>query len=197
MSRRLVPPTVLIGLLVIVSVAGARGKSAGGDPQFAATVSTRIGDTPVRLVLTGTALRTKYRFRVYTIGSYVQEGIRVGDANTLARMDAIKQLHLIFERDIDGATIASSFRESIGMSHPAPAFAPELASLERYFLAHPVNQGDHIRLTNIPGTGLVVQINAQRGMVIPGAEFARAAWGTYLGPKNLGVAIKSGLTSRL
>ena len=83
------------------------------------------------------------------------------------------------------------------MSHPAPAFASELATLERYFLAHPVKQGDHVRLTNIPGTGLVVQLNAQRGLVIPGAEFARAAWEPYLGRNNIGVAIQSGLTSRL
>lgn len=197
MSRRLFPPAVLIGLLYMTSAANAGGKSAGGDPHFPASVVSRIGDKPVRLVLTGTALRTKYMFRVYTIGSYVQEGIKVGDAGGLARVDAIKQLHLIFERDIDGATMANSFRESIGMSHPAPAFASELARLERYFLAHPVKQGDHIRLTNIPGTGLVVQMNAQRGMVIPGAAFARAAWETYLGRKNLGVAIKTGLTSRL
>lgn len=193
MSRRRFSPTVLIGLLSIASVAYA----AGGDPRFAVAVVSRIGDKPVRLVLTGTALRTKYRFRVYTIGSYVQEGIKVVDADGLVRVDAIKQLHLIFERDVDGATMAKSFRESIGMSHPAPAFAAELTRLERYFVAHPVKQGDHIRLTNIPGTGLVVQMNAQRGMVIPGAEFARAAWETYLGRKNLGVAIKSGLTSRL
>lgn len=197
MSRRLFLPTVLIGLLVIVSVADAGRKESATDPRFAATVVTRIGDKPVRLVLTGTALRTKYRFRVYTIASYVQEGVKVGDANALARVDAIKQLHLIFERDVDGATLAKSFRESIGWSHPAPAFASELATLERYFLVHPVKQGDHIRLTNIPGTGLVVQLNAQRGMVIPGAAFARAAWEPYLGRNNLGVAIKSGLTSRL
>lgn len=197
MPRRFFCPTVLIGLLAIASAAGAGARSSGGDPRFATTVATRIGDKPVRLVLTGTALRTKYRFRVYSIASYVQDGIKVGDANALARVDAIKQLHLIFERDVDGATLAKSFRESIGMSHPAPAFASELARLERYFLVHPVKQGDHIRLTNIPGTGLVVQMNAQRGMVIPGAAFARAAWEPYLGPKNIGVAIKSGLTSRL
>ncbi len=193
MSRRRFSPTVLIGLLSIASLVDA----AGTDPRFAAAVVTRIGDKPVRLVLTGTALRTKYRFHVYGIGSYVQEGIKVGDASGLARIDAIKQLHLIFERDVDGATMAKSFRESIGMSHPAPAFSTELASLERFFLAHPVKQGDHIRLTNIPGTGLVVQMNAERGMVIPRPDFARAAWETYLGRKNLGVAIKSGLTSRL
>ena len=197
MSGRLFSPTVIIGLLFITSVADAGGKGASVDPRFAATVNTRIGDKPVRLVLTGTALRTKYLLRVYSIASYVQEGIKVGDAGALARVDAIKQLHLIFERDVDGATLASSFRESIGMSHPAPAFAAELATLERYFLTHPVKQGDHVRLTNIPGTGLVVQLNAQRGLVIPGAAFARAAWEPYLGRKNIGVAIQSGLTSRL
>ena len=42
-------------------------------------------------------------------------------------INAPKQLHLIFERDVDGEAMAQSFREAIGMGHPAPAFAPELA----------------------------------------------------------------------
>ncbi len=93
--------------------------------------------------------------------------------------------------------MAKAFRESIGRSFPAPAFAEELAALERHFVANPVRQGDHVRLTHAPGVGLVVEVNAQPGMVVGGVGFAQAAWGTYLGPNHLGVAIKSGLTSRL
>ena len=45
--------------------------------------------------------------------------------------------------------------------------------------------------------GLGVQVNGQPGLVIGSVGFAQAAWETYLGTKNLGVAIKTGLTSRL
>jgi hypothetical protein len=115
----------------------------------------------------------------------------------LAACDAPKLLHLIFERDVDGATMARASRESIDRSYPAPAFAAELALLERHFVAHPVRKGDHVRLTHVPGVGLGVRVNDQPGMVIGGVGFAQAAWGTYLGRNHLGVALKEGLTSRL
>lgn len=197
MRNRLFLPAVLIGLLVRASLA-VEGTSPGdGDPRFPASVTCRIKGKAVRLALTGTALRTKFRFHVYALASYVQEGVTVRDAEGLAVLDASKQLHLIFERDVDGATMAKAFRESIGRSHPAPAFAAELASLERHFVANPIKRGDHVRLTHVPGVGLGVQVNGQPGMAVGGVAFAQAAWGTYLGQNNFGVAIKSGLTSRL
>ena len=67
----------------------------------------------------------------------------------------------------------------------------------RHFVANPVKQGDHVRLTHVPGVGLGVRVNNQPGLVIRGVGFSRAAWGTYLGRNHLGVALKEGLTSRL
>ena len=95
------------------------------------------------------------------------------------------------------ATMARAYRESIGRSYPAPAFEAELALLERHFVANPVKKGDHVRLTHVPGVGMGVQVNDRPGMVVGGVGFAQAAWGTYLGPNHLGVALKEGLTSRM
>src|SRR5439155_12666971 len=100
------------------------------DSRFATAVTSQAEGKPVRLVLTGTAMRTKYGFSVYAIGSYVQEGVRVHTAEELAHVAASKQLHLLFERDVDGVTMAQSFRDAIGMSAPAPAFAASLDTLE-------------------------------------------------------------------
>lgn len=186
-----------IGLAAWASGVGPAVAGGAGDARFPATIAIRIGGQPVRMALTGTALRTKYTFRVYTIASYVQEKVAVRSPEALAALDAPKQLHLIFERDVDGATMADSFRESIGRGHPAPAFAAELSQLEGHFVANPVKRGDNVRLTHVPGVGLWVQLNARPGLVIRGVAFAQAAWGTYLGRINLGVAIKEGLTSRL
>ena len=196
MFRRRILALVLIGL-GMRGVAAWGGGGGGVDPRFAATVAGQAGGKPMRLVLTGTAMRTKFGFSVYAIGSYVQEGLKVRDAEELARTPAAKQLHLIFERDIAGATMAQSFRESIGMSHPAPAFAAELAKLEAFFLAHPVKRGDRVLLSYNPGVGLGCQVAGTPGMTIGNVGFAQATWDVYLGRKNLGVAIKAGLSSRL
>jgi Chalcone isomerase-like len=175
----------------------SEARAGSGDPRFPASIASQIGGKDVRLVLTGSAMRKKYGFSVYSIASYVREGVKISDAGGLAKADIAKQLHLIFERDVDGQTIATSFRGSIGANHPAPAFSVELAKLERYFLSHDARQGDHVWLTHVPAVGLGCRVAGQPGVVIEGVRFAQAAWDAYLGPNNLGVAIKEGLTSRL
>jgi hypothetical protein len=147
--------------------------------------------------LTGSALRKKYGFSVYSIASYIQEGAKVADAEALVSADIIKVLALIFERDVDGQSIATSFRGSIGANHPAPAFAAELDKLEKYFHSHNASQGERLWLTHVPGMGLTCQFHGDEATRIASVPFARAIWDTYLGPNNLGVAIKEGLTSRL
>jgi hypothetical protein len=186
---------VLLGLGMCAAVALAGAEAI--DSRFATLVTSQVGGKPVRLVLTGTAMRTKYGFSVYAIGSYVQEGLKVRNGDELAKIAAPKQLHLIFERDVDGGTMADSFRESIGLSHPAPAFSTELAKLEDYFRKYPARRGGHLWLTAIPGVGLGCQVTGKPDMVIENSGFAQAVWDLYLGRKNLGMAIKSGLTSRL
>jgi hypothetical protein len=188
--------TVAIGAATLASMAVAAGQG-GGDPRFAPVITAPVGGQPVRLVLTGTAVRTKYWLSVYTIGSYLKEGVKVRNADELTAVAAPKVLHLIFERNVEGGDVAQSFREAIAMNNPAPAFAAELDRLDRYFRAGAVHKGDHVWLTAVPGTGLVCQRASQPAVVIENAAFARAAWEVYLGPKNLDAAIRMGLTSRL
>jgi hypothetical protein len=190
-----------LGAVVLATAAVAGAAKAAGqgsvDPRFAPVITAQVGGNPARLVLTGTALRTKYRLSVYTIGSYLQEGVKVRDAEELARSTAPKLLHLIFERNVDGGTIADSFRDSISMVNPTTPFTAELDRLDRYFRARSARRGDHVWLTSIPGTGLAVQVGGEPVIVIANVAFARAAWEVYLGPRNLGAAIQMGLTSRL
>ncbi len=101
------------------------------------------------------------------------------------------------ERAVDGDSLSESFRDSIGMIRPAPAFAAELDTLTRYMKAHPVKVGSRIWLSYIPGEGLGCQVAGAPGIKIPNVELAQTVWEVYLGRKNLGVAIQTGLTSHL
>jgi hypothetical protein len=197
MSWRPVVVAVVLGLGLrsVEALAGAR--QADFDPRFAPTISNQFNGKPMRLILTGTAVRTKYGFRVYAIGSYVQEGVKVHTGEELVRVSAAKQLHLIFEREVDGATMARSFRDAIAMNHPEPAFGTELATLESYFEARAVRRGDQIVLKSIPGRGLSCEMMGHPPVLIENPSFAQAAWEAYLGRTNLGLSIKQGLTSRL
>lgn len=187
-----------LATLAAIGPAACVGRLAlAADPRFPASVDAVVGGKTVRLALTGTALRTKYLFRVYTVASYALAGVAIRSPEALVTLDAPKQLLLVFERDVDGATMANSFRDSIGRGHPAPAFAAELTRLERHFVANPAKVGDRVALTYTPGVGLDVRNNAGPSVVIPSVRFAQAVWGTYFGPNPLDVTLKEGLTSRL
>jgi hypothetical protein len=167
-----------------------------GSTRYPTSVAGQSGGKPVRLVMTGTAMRTKWAFNVYSIASYVQEGAAVRTPEALASAAVPKMLCLTFQRSVDSADLAKTFRESVAMNHPAPAFAAELDALAGYFQAHPVRQGMSIWLSSEPNAGFRCQMTGAPALTIPSDAFARAVWEVYLGPKNLGVAIKTGLTSR-
>ena len=54
---------------------------AGGpiDPRFPEVVTVTMDSRAVRLALTGTATRTKYRLRVYAVASYAPDLALIGD----------------------------------------------------------------------------------------------------------------------
>jgi hypothetical protein len=186
-------------LLIAAGLVAVGSTTRGGtaDSRFPSTISSTIDGKNLRLSLTGSALRKKYGFSVYTVASYVQEGAKVTDAEALAKADIAKILCLVFERDVDGQAIATSFRGSIGTNHPSPAFSKELDKLEKFFAGQNVSQGKRLWLTHVPGTGLTCQFHGDSALKIDSVAFSNAIWETYLGPNSLGVAIKEGLTSRL
>ena len=141
-------------------------------------------------------MRTKWTFNVYSIASYVQEGAAVRTPEALASAAVPKKLCLTFERSVDGADLAKSFRESVALNHPAPAFAAELDALAGYFQEHPVRQGRSIWLSSEPNAGFRCQLTGAPALDPTERRVRAAVWEVYLGPKNLGVAIKTGLTSR-
>lgn len=169
----------------------------GSNVQYATPFPAKAGVKDIKLVLTGTALRKKLVFNVYTIGSYIQEGVKVSSAEELITVDAPKRLHLVMERDVDGKEMAEAFRAAIRLNYAEPAFAKELAQLSEFMRPLTAKKGDHVWLNYLPGVGLHCQLLGKTEMTIPNAAFARAIWEIYLGKNNLGEGIKKGLTSRL
>jgi hypothetical protein len=190
---------IAVVALAAPSAAGAAEwvKVGGSETRFATAIISQVEGKPVTMVLTGTAMRRKYGFNVYAMASYVQAGATVRDAQELLECPQTKQLHLVFQRAVDGKSMASAFRDAIGQGHPAPEFAPELNLLEAFFYKHPAKPGDQVTLTAVPHVGLVCQKSGHNAVVIPNVHFAQAAWEVYFGPHNLGLAIKTGLSSRL
>ncbi len=169
----------------------------GSNTQFTTTMDWTINDKPVKMVLTGTALRQKVFLNVYALASYVEQGAEVKTAEDLAAADCPKQLHLVMERTVAGPDMAEAFRSAIRLNHPAPAFAEEVQALVDKLQGESAVRGDHIYLTHFPGVGLQVKMAGRSEFFIRNPEFSRAIWDVYLGKNNLGEGIKKGLTSRL
>jgi len=195
-SRRFLAVT-LIAVTASALLAQEMVGVPGSSIQFAAEIDSTISGNEMKMVLTGTAERTKYFFNVYAIGSYLKEGVTVNNAEELAETDSPKQLHLVMERDVSGNDMAEAFRVAIRLNHPEPEFGEELTMLVECMRSHPVAKGDHVWLTYIPGLGLHVNLEGKTEMKIKNVPFARAVWEIYLGKNNLGETIKKGLVSRL
>lgn len=176
-----------------VELVGVRGSST----RFTTTMEATVGDKPVRLLLTGAAVRQKVIINVYAIASYVQEGVTVRTPEQLAEVDCVKRLHLVMERDVDGKDMAAAFQTAIRANHPAPAFAAEVEQLTRTIQGNAAKKGDHIFLTHLPGTGLHVSMAGKADFTVRNPAFSRAVWDIYLGKINLGEGIRRGLVSRV
>jgi hypothetical protein len=169
----------------------------GSNLQYTTTMDITIGDKPYHLVLTGTALRQKFLFNVYTIGSYVLEGAAVHTAEELAAIDKPKQLHLVMERDVGGGDIAEAFMIAIRQNYPTPYFNEEVNRLVEMMREIEFKKGDHIYLTHQPGTGLRCQVIGKGDISLENPDFSRAIWDIYLGKNNIGEGVKKNLISRL
>jgi hypothetical protein len=195
--KRMLLVAVALVLGVAGLVAGEMVGVPGSNAKFPSMTEIQVSDKPVRVVLTGTALRSRYWFNVYAIGSYVEAGVNVHSAEHLISLDCPKQLHLVMERDVDGKDMAEAFKTAIRLNHDEPEFADEIGTFTGPMLANGVKKGEHVYLTHVPKVGLRCGIGGRREFTIANPAFARAVWEIYFGQNNLGQEIKEGLMSRL
>lgn len=127
---------------------------AGSDVRFPTRMEVTVNYRPVRLVLTGTAMRTAHGLPVYAVASYVREGTPAKTAEQIAAADVVKVMQMVLERPLDGPTMFEGMRTGIRLNHSADAFAAELGQLERTLRSRDLAKGQHVRLTWLPRVGL-------------------------------------------
>ncbi len=187
----------LLGLASAAAHAADLAPVAGSSTQFPIAVDATVDGKPVRLSLTGAALRQKYFINVYAVASYVQEGAKPRTAGELAAADCPKRLELVMERTVEGKEMAEAFRAAIRQNYPESAFGPEVGDLVQFLQGQEAQKGDHVVLTHVPGVGLHCELGGRADVLIKSPQFSRAVWDIYLGKNNLGEEIRKGLVSRL
>jgi len=168
----------------------------GSDARFPAAIQVQAAGQPVRLSLTGAAVRKKAFITIYTIASYLQDGVAAKTAEQLAAAKGVKVLVLVMERDVDGRDMVDGIRAGIRLNNPADAFASELARIGQVLQTMRLQKGERVTLIAAPGAGLRCLVTGKADATIGDPAFARAVWDIYLGRNNVSDAVKSGLVSR-
>jgi hypothetical protein len=204
--RAAVAMALMVGLAGMNGSSGSVARSVAGDESLAVPGSDHrypvkidrdIGERKVSLVITGAAQRTKTTFKVYTVASYVEQGVAIRDALELATQDCPKQLHITMQRDVDGATMADAFIDGIRLNYGDDQFAGQRKALLEFMAGTRLREGDQVWLTHVPEVGFHCRMPGNRETLIKDVPFSAAIWKIYLGRKNISDDVKQALTARL
>ncbi|HVS32082.1 MAG TPA: chalcone isomerase family protein [Thermoanaerobaculia bacterium] len=143
------------------------------------------------LALNGLGIRTKFMVKVYVGGLYVEQPS--SDATTLIKIDGPKRLVLRFLYTTSKTQSVEAFREGFG-SNAVEYLAAHRDDVDR-FLARVdgIRKGEEMILTYVPSRGTTLSIRGRDRVTMPGADFMRAVFSIWLGPKPPTTYLKVGL----
>jgi hypothetical protein len=163
----------------------------------ATLIESKIGDRQIKMVLTGSAIRSKSIFRVYSIDSYVEQGLKIRTPQDMIDTDRPKQLRLIMLRNVNGPDMADAFTTMVRSNHPEPQFAEEVKTVAEILRGRTAKKGDEIWFTHVPKVGFQCESTGGMKHLVRNVEFSKAVWENYFGKHNVGENVKQGLLSRL
>ena len=180
----------LILLLAAVGLSGA---------SFAATLAgVTLPDTASvdgkPLTLNGIGLRTKFFFKIYVGGLYLERKADTPEA-VLAQTGPDRiVMHMIYAVDKD--QFADAWNE--GFTDNNPGMHPSLQSSIAQFIGYfgESKNGDVITMDYIPGQGTQISWNGIVRGNIPGEDFHKALLNVFLGPKPPTESLKDGLLGK-
>ena len=181
--------TLLAISLIAVTFAAATPARAGSLAGVTLPDSASVGGKT--LVLNGLGLRSKLFIKVYVGGLYVET--KSVDAAALIAADAPKKLVMHFLYAPSKGQMTDAFHEGFEANAPA-YFAQHRAEVDRFLAAvDGVGKGEEMTVTYVPGTGTTLSIRGKDVVTLAGADFMRAAFSIWLGPKPPTADLKKGL----
>ena len=137
-------------------------------------------------------LRYRFVFKGYVAALYLPKG-RTGDD---VIEDVSRRLELSYFWSIDGDDFAAAADQLLERQLPAPqlkSLRPRVDTLHRAY--RDVQPGDRYCLTYFAGVGTELSLNGESLVTIPGADFAKAYFGIWLGPDALDAGLRTALLS--
>lgn len=165
--------------VLLATWAGSSWSAEIKGVQFAESVTIHGN----KLNLNGVAILKWARlFDVYAGALYLPDG----EPGANWRQDIPKRLELSYFRDIEGKGFATTSIELLQRNLPPEEFLRIKARLETFCsLFRDVHVNDRYSINYVPGKGTELQFNNTPLGSVPGADFAAAYFGIWLGDKPI------------
>jgi hypothetical protein len=131
-----------------------------------------------------------YVVKAYVAALYVGDGVRPDDV--LA--DVPKRLEINYFHAIAAPDFVKATNTTIATNTAPETLARLRPQIDAFnVLYRDVEPGDRYAITYVPDYGTELSFNGEPLGVVPGAEFARAMFGIWLGPSPLDASLKTQL----
>jgi hypothetical protein len=182
---------------VPIVLAAALALPAAAAQLAGVTMPDQVKVEDKTLVLNGLGLReaTFLRVDVYVAGLYLESAST--DPDEIVDAEESKRIVLRFLRSVAKEDQirhwAEGFEKNGGKD--LPAIRDRIATLSSWVTD--MNAGDTITLTYVPEKGVTVEVRGSVVGTLPGADFARALFGLWLGPQPPNQGLKAGMLGKL
>ncbi|MFO0693927.1 MAG: chalcone isomerase family protein [Polyangiales bacterium] len=152
----------------------------------------RVSVEGTTLVLNGMGVReaTVFQVDVYVAALYLEQ--RSNDAAAILGTEAKRRVIMHFVRDVGRDDAREGIEGGMRRNSPDvyPSLRPRIARMLR--LLDNVREGDEVVITYVPGRGTEIVTDHGRE-VIEGADFGRAVFASWIGPRPPNPGLRSGL----
>ncbi len=180
MNNKLLPIKTGFAILFIMALFSSYAQATKAD---SVTFAEHYTLEQIELKRTGTAvLKWAFLFDVYAGAFYLPEGV----AGSEWTKDLPKRLELSYFRNFSAKDFSSSSDKLLRENLPADEYQSLSERLQQFYrLFRDITPGDRYSLTYRPATGTELRLNDQLLGAVPGADFAVAYFGIWLGPQPI------------
>ncbi len=161
------------------------------------TLPAELSFNEQSLALNGGGVRSKFFFKLYTIGLYLPQ--KSSDGNAVLRADETMAIRLeITSSMIDSDNMSEAINEGFDKSTGGntTAIRDRINELLKTFSSEAIRIGDVFDLVYVPGIGVQAYKNSSLKCTLAGLDFKQALFGIWLSDNPITEEVKSGMLGK-
>ncbi len=167
--------------LALVTLVSALAVSASAGTLAGVTLPDRVDVNGRSLVLNGMALRKKFVIKVYVAGLYLPQKEKA--AQKVLQADEPFRMSMHFLYGVTKEQMCEAWNEGLAANSPNASAEVKKGFGTLCGWMEPIDKGNKIVMTYVPGEGTRVEVNGKAKGTLPGPAVADAILGTWVGPK--------------